>query len=231
MCVEILLEELNLRVYVAEHEVFGKNVGVGCGSEVQVDVIKAINLALNAAEKGYPPAENLIGVFYFNGIGLEKNLDKAIEYFKKAATQCLPDGQFNLARFFENGYGNVEVDLNKAIFLYIKAIKQGHIPARYHLGNIFYKHHIQFKNYILYKDNINLVKNYYDTFLEKYGLKNNSIFNDYVNNHAAGNIFKEHITNLSINFIALERKWGLPKEFKKEFEKNNNNHKLKPNII
>ncbi len=80
---------------------------------------------LALAEQGYPLAECQIGYFYYDGLGVEKDLEKAVCWTRRAADHGDRDGQFNLARFHEDGIG-VERDMEQAIFWYRKAALQGH---------------------------------------------------------------------------------------------------------
>lgn len=77
------------------------------------------------AEQGYPLAECQIGYFYYDGLGVEKDLNKAVYWMRRAAEHDDRDGQFNLAWFHEDAVG-VERDLEQAIFWYRKAALQGH---------------------------------------------------------------------------------------------------------
>ena len=64
---------------------------------------------LALAEKGYPLAECQIGYFYCEGLGVEKNAEKAFYWTKRAAEHGDRDGQFNLACFYEKGFGTPAV--------------------------------------------------------------------------------------------------------------------------
>lgn len=77
------------------------------------------------AERGYPLAECQIGYFYYNGLGVEKDLEKAVYWTRRAADHADRDGQCNLAGFYEDAIG-VERDMEQAIFWYRKAALQGH---------------------------------------------------------------------------------------------------------
>ena len=57
------------------------------------------------AKQGYPIAEFQVGYFYYNDIGVEKNIGKAVYWTRKAAENGARDGQYNLAWFYENGVG------------------------------------------------------------------------------------------------------------------------------
>ncbi len=80
---------------------------------------------LPLAEQGYPLAECQVGYFYYEGLGVEKNLEKAVYWTRRAADHGDRDGQCNLAWFHEEAIG-VARDLEQAIFWYRKAALQGH---------------------------------------------------------------------------------------------------------
>lgn len=77
------------------------------------------------AQQGYPLAECQIGYFYYEGLGVEKDLEKALYWTRRAADHGDRDGQCNLAWFHEETIG-VEQDLEQATFWYRKAALQGH---------------------------------------------------------------------------------------------------------
>ena len=77
------------------------------------------------AEQGYPLAECQVGYFYFDGLGVEKDLEKALYWTRRAAEHGDWDGQYNLAWFYENAVG-VERDLEKAKHWYYQAALQNH---------------------------------------------------------------------------------------------------------
>lgn len=61
----------------------------------------------------------------FDGLGVEKDISKAIYWTKRAADHGDRDGQYNLAWFYEEGIG-VEIDIEKAQYWYKEAALQGH---------------------------------------------------------------------------------------------------------
>ena len=77
------------------------------------------------AEQGYPLAECQIGYFYYGGLGVEKDLEKAVWWTRRAADHGDRDGQCNLAWFYEDGIG-VERDMEQAAFWYRQAALQDH---------------------------------------------------------------------------------------------------------
>lgn len=80
---------------------------------------------LALAQQGYPLAECQIGYFYYDGLGVEKDLEKAVYWTRRAADHGDRDGQCNLAWFHEDAIG-VERDMEQAIFWYRKAALQNH---------------------------------------------------------------------------------------------------------
>lgn len=80
---------------------------------------------LALAEQSYPLAECQTGYFYYDGLGVEKDLEKAVYWTRRAADHGDRDGQCNLAWFHEDAIG-VERDMEQAIFWYRKAALQGH---------------------------------------------------------------------------------------------------------
>lgn len=80
---------------------------------------------MELAEKGYPLAECQGGYFFYDGIGVEKDADKAFYWTQRAAEHGDRDGQFNLAYFYEEGFGT-PVNMEKAKHWYKKAAEQYH---------------------------------------------------------------------------------------------------------
>ena len=83
---------------------------------------------LPLAEKGYPLAECQIGYFYFEGLGVEKDPERAFFWTRRAAEHGDRDAQYNLACFLEAGVG-CSVDREKARSWLQKAAEQGQALA------------------------------------------------------------------------------------------------------
>src|SRR5947199_223080 len=81
------------------------------------------------AEQGYANAQCNLGACYSYGTGVEKDEQKAVEWFKKAAEQGYAYGQYNLGWCYEKGVG-VKQDEQKAVELYEKAAEQGYVKAQ-----------------------------------------------------------------------------------------------------
>ena len=83
---------------------------------------------LPLAEQGYPLAECQVGYFYAEGLGVERDLDKALLWTRQAAEHGDRDGQFNLGCFYEEGTALAR-DMEQAVLWYQRAARQGHTEA------------------------------------------------------------------------------------------------------
>ncbi|GET65601.1 kinase-like domain-containing protein [Rhizophagus irregularis DAOM 181602=DAOM 197198] len=94
----------------------------------------------------------LFGLFYYYGIGIEENDNKAFESFSNAAENNCSIAQIYLAKCYEYGYGTEEdknlafnwlgkgIDKNesKAFEYYKISAEKNFIDAQYQLGNCYY---------------------------------------------------------------------------------------------
>lgn len=78
---------------------------IGVAAESAEDMENAYEYYSEAAEDGFPPAQNALGCLYYEGIGVTANADKALEWFKLAAGQGLSVAQANLADLMIQRYG------------------------------------------------------------------------------------------------------------------------------
>ena len=83
---------------------------------------------LPLAEQGYPLAECQVGYFYAQGLGVERDLDRALLWTRRAAEHGDRDGQFNLGCFYEEGTALAR-DMEQAALWYQMAARQGHAEA------------------------------------------------------------------------------------------------------
>lgn len=197
-------------------------------AEAEEKLIKAMNLCLNSAEQGYPIAQNLVGLFYYKGILHVKDLHKAKRYFTKAAVQGVSEALFYLANMYLNGEG-VTRNIDKAINLYTKAAMVGHKLSRLHLGDIYDEYHKMFAQYSIKGLNAEWVKQFCRDREEK--LKSNAgIFIDATESIVNLPEFKSYVDFLAGHYLELEKKWGLPKEDKRELHKDHDALKLKFSI-
>jgi len=90
---------------------------------------------LQKASEHYVPAMSRLGFAYQFGLfGVEKNLEKAVSFYEKAANMNDPDALFQLAVCYANGFGVKERDVNKALALFCQAADQGSAAGQYALA-------------------------------------------------------------------------------------------------
>ena len=94
-------------------------------------------------EKKDPDAIHFLGErYFFGGLGLQKDMRKAVKLWEEAAELGSVDALFNLGVSYGTGDG-VQKDEAKASEYYKKAAMQGHVESRHNLGN----HEGRRKNY------------------------------------------------------------------------------------
>jgi TPR repeat protein len=96
---------------------------------------EAFKLFTLLAEEGDSDAQFCLGYMYDNGEGVEKDFQKAVYWYEKAATQGDVYAQFNLAVMYDSGE---RVDRQKAVYWYEQAAEQGNIHAQSNLGSKYY---------------------------------------------------------------------------------------------
>ena len=96
------------------------------GRGVEKDDAQAVAWYRKAAEQGYPPAQNNLGVMYAGE-------SPAVAWYRKATKQGGADAQKNLGGMYADGRG-VEQDDAQAVAWFRKAAEQGFANAQFNLG-------------------------------------------------------------------------------------------------
>ena len=87
----------------------------------------------NMAKQGDADAQNEVGRYYQNGIGVAKDDAEAVSWYRKAADQGHANAQDNLGWMYQNGLG-VEQNYIEAVSWYRTAADQGHANAQNNMG-------------------------------------------------------------------------------------------------
>lgn len=112
---------------------------------VERDEKKAFRYYSMAAAQEDKIAVNNLGSLYYSGIGTEKNVNKAVEMFDKAARLGNGEAAINLAFIYLTSSTNVS---NQRIFeLLQQAADTGNITAQYMVGYSYYRGFAVQKNY------------------------------------------------------------------------------------
>lgn len=95
---------------------------------------KYFNLALVKAKEGYYAAMCALFECYSNGIGVEQNNEKAVEWLKKASDDGYQEACCKMGYCCFSGKNGVLQDKTKGIALWEKAVEKGHEGAALLLG-------------------------------------------------------------------------------------------------
>lgn len=86
--------------------------------------------------RGLAEAQNAMGVHYYHGDGVKKDVEEAFKWFQKAANLGQPNAQFNLGMMYQQGEG-VKQDLTEAAKWYRKSAEQGNASSQLNLGMMY----------------------------------------------------------------------------------------------
>ena len=98
---------------------------------------EAARLFSNAALAGDPIGAYGLGVLYFKGQGVPKDLEQSNHWFLIASEKDYAPAQYNLGNAFLHGRGVVQ-NLDAAETWWRKAAQQGYAHAQYNLGSLLY---------------------------------------------------------------------------------------------
>ena len=85
------------------------------------------------AEDGDARAQTNLGLLYARGLGVEKNGETSLTWFRKAAEQGYATAEFNLATLFSKGI-SVEKNQSVAAGWFLKAAEHGHVGAQFEIA-------------------------------------------------------------------------------------------------
>ena len=118
--------------------VFSEDFILGLKAFKSQDYDTAFEQFLSLAETGDIRAQTYIGMMYFNGLSVPKNLETAAGWYIKAAEEGHPHAQFYLGWMYDHGKG-LEKNKELAFKWLEKAAKQGHPRAQNNVGVMYYK--------------------------------------------------------------------------------------------
>ena len=135
---------------------FGRFLGLGGKSgqkefengKVAYEIQDYRNAAANflaAAEKGNDEAQYYLGICYYEGKGVQKDLTKAIQWLRKSADKGNADAMFQLGECCFNGTGILK-NTDEAITWYRKSADNGSTKAMVKLGDFYYEGRFVEKN-------------------------------------------------------------------------------------
>jgi TPR repeat protein len=100
------------------------------------DYKNAFEWFFKAANQGYAPAQNNMGILYKNGEGVQQDFNQAFQWFTKAANQNNPYAQNSLGLLYLQG-AIIPQDHKQAFEWFLKAANQGYSQPQYNLGVMY----------------------------------------------------------------------------------------------
>ena len=116
------------------------------------DYARALELYKRSAEGGYHWAQSNLGYFYRDGLGVDKNLEEAVKWYRKADSQNNPDAKVNVNKYEKLRQICEEADGYRDAGDYVKALELYKQSADYHwsqanLGDFYREGHGVDKNF------------------------------------------------------------------------------------
>lgn len=109
----------------------------GFEAYVQEEYEAAVEVFTPLAEQGSPEAQFYLGVMHENGHGVRKNIDRAMDWYRRAAGQGHDGAQFVLGLNYANGLNGVKEDLPEGAKWLGLAAEQGNHLAQHELGALY----------------------------------------------------------------------------------------------
>ncbi len=98
--------------------------------------LEAYPMLVDAANKYYAPAEQILGLMYAKGDGVQQDYKQAAFWFARGAAAEYPPSLYDLGAIYRNGEG-VPVNIDAAKYLYTKSANLGYLLAMQELIKIY----------------------------------------------------------------------------------------------
>lgn len=104
------------------------------GQHAREDAEKAFSLNAQAAESGMHDAVLAMGWFYLNGVGVERDIERARQWYRKSARQGDPRAMFSLGQmaYDDRNYADAEI-------WFKRAVENGHAVSLFWLGKLYWR--------------------------------------------------------------------------------------------
>ena len=120
--------DANAQALLGELYYFGTPPSYPC------DYDKAFSWFKKAETAGNARALYCIGLCYVNGLGVEKDMKKGIDYFRRAAYKGFDAAYVNLGIMYDEGNDYIDMDKAEAAELWLMAAKKGNFIGQYLIG-------------------------------------------------------------------------------------------------
>jgi uncharacterized protein len=105
-------------------------------SGVAKDEQRAFSLNAMAARGGHADAVLAMGWFYLNGVGVERDIERAKKWFRESARRGQPKAMYSLGQIAYD-----ERDFSDALMWFTRASRSGHSLSLYWIGKLYWRGH------------------------------------------------------------------------------------------
>jgi uncharacterized protein len=106
------------------------------GQQCPKDEARAFSLNSEASRLGHADAVLAMGWFYLNGVGVDRNLERARKWYRDAARHGDTRAMFSLGQIAHN-----EGEHSEALIWFKRAYEGGHHRSGYFIGKHFWRGH------------------------------------------------------------------------------------------
>jgi TPR repeat protein len=107
-----------------------------CDDRVVPKVRSRAPMVPEGGGQGRASAQNDVGWIYQQGLGVPRDYNEALRWFRKSADQGFFRAENNLGIMYENGWG-VPQDMAEAARWYKMSADQGHPKAQFNLASMY----------------------------------------------------------------------------------------------
>lgn len=108
----------------------------GKAAYLKEDFVTAVRELKQAADKGDPDAQSLLGFMYERGMGIKQSDSEALSLYRKAAAQGNAGAQYHLGVLYEEGRG-VQKNETQALTWFKKSAEAGEQTAMHRIAEVY----------------------------------------------------------------------------------------------
>lgn len=132
-----LCTSISLSAFLLIGQAYAGSFEDGFNAYIQQDYSTSRKILAQRADGGDTVAAYYMGMIYHFGLGTPQDRDKAVRWYKIAASKGLANAQYNLGLVSCPGVLCTQEVASEAAFWYQRAAKQGYAEAQYRLGLLY----------------------------------------------------------------------------------------------
>lgn len=123
-----------MTTHLEQDRLYNQSLDYLLGRGVKKDEQRSFLLNAEAAHAGHGDALLAMGWFLLNGVGVERDADRAKKWYRESARRGEPRAMFSLGQIAYN-----ERDFSDALRWFHRASDAGHCRSLYWLGKLFWR--------------------------------------------------------------------------------------------